>query len=239
MRRLSSLVGLPIALALTISDLCAHDFWIEPEIFMPEPDATISLSLREGVQFKGNTLPYITDMLLDFSKVTDAGREPIKSLLGSDPAATIRVSEGPLLIGYQSAGNFVLLDAEKFNKYLEEEGIEFLREARLARGEDHVPAAENFYRYAKTLMQVGDGGGDLYKTVLGYTLELIPESDPYSLSAGDTLTFKLLLRNEPAAGLLVQAFNRKDPTQIQKVRVDETGHATITLSSAGDWFIKA
>jgi hypothetical protein len=232
-------VGLLAASFLLISDLHAHDFWIEPDTFTPGPGAEVEVSLREGVEFKGDTVPYLTDGFVDFSQITDDGRRPVKSRLGDDPAATIRVSEGPLLLGYQSSGNYVLLEAEKFNKYLEDEGIEFLRDIRRSRGEDDSPAQENFYRCAKALMQVGGSGGDLYKTALGYTLELIPETDPYSLSVGDTLTFRVLLRDEPAAGLLVQAFNRKDPTQIEKVRVDEAGRAAITLSSAGVWLVKA
>ena len=39
-------------------------------------------------------------------------------------------------------------------------------------------------------------------------LELIPEQNPYAMAVGDDLTFRLLLRGEPAAGLLVQAFTQ-------------------------------
>lgn len=232
-------LGKLIAGLTLMSELGAHDFWIEPDAFMPEPGTEVSVSLREGVEFKGNTLPYITEWFADFSRVTDAGREQVRSLLGSDPAASITVSEGSLLLGYQSAGNFVALEAEKFNAYLDEEGIAYLRDVRRARGEDDQPAPENFYRCAKALLQAGETKGELYKQHLGYTLELVPEADPYTLSAGDNLTFKVLLRGKPATGLLVQAFSRADPSQIEKVRVDVDGRATVALTSAGIWFVKA
>jgi uncharacterized GH25 family protein len=227
------------ALLLTVSGVSAHDFWVEPNNFRPESAADIEVSLRQGVAFKGDTLPYISDWFDDFSQVTNEGRVPVSSVLGNDPAAILVVKPGPLLLGYQSERSFVELDAAKFNLYLEHEGIEFIRAERQARGEDDDPAPEYFIRCAKTLLQSGDVSGDVYKTVLGYTLELVPEQDPYGLTVGDELSFRLSYRNEVPEGLLIQAFTRDDPETIQKVRTDAGGRATITLDRPGVWLVKA
>jgi uncharacterized GH25 family protein len=229
-----------LTLLLIASSASAHDFWVEPNEFMPASASEVQISLREGVAFKGNTLPYITDWFRDFSQVSNSGRLPVESMLGNDPAATLVIKPGPLLLGYQSVRSFVELDAAKFNQYLEHEGIEFIRAERQARGEDDQPAPEYFVRCAKTLLQSGPAtSGDVYKTVLGYTLELVPESNPYELEAGDELGFQLWYRNEPAEGLLIQAFTRDDPDSIQKVRTDADGHGVITVDRAGVWLIKA
>ena len=221
----------------------AHDFWIEPDNFTPAPAEPVSVSLREGVGFKGNTLPYIDEWFTDFSITTEGGREPIDSVLGDDPAATIQVASGQALLGYQSVRSFVELDAEKFNTYLEHEGIEFIREERRKRGEDNDPAPEYFVRCAKALLQssteASSEGKTAYDKELGYTLELIPLADPYKQTAGNKLGFKLLYRGEPIEGLLLQAFTREQPDVIQKVRTDAAGQAEINLSTTGTWFIKA
>ena len=225
---------------LAVSSASAHDFWVEPNTFTPESASEVEVTLREGVSFKGNTLPYVLEWFDDFSQVTRKGRVPVESRLGNDPAATLVLKPGPLLLGYQSSGNFVELDAEKFNSYLEHEGIEFIREQRIARGEDDLPAPEYFVRCAKTLLQSGaDSSGDVYKEVLGYTLELVPESNPYELAIGDELSFQLWYKNEPAQGLLIQAFTRDDPESVQKVRTDAEGRGVIRVDRAGVWLVKA
>ncbi len=120
-------------------------------------------------------------------------------MLGDDPAATLIAREGPLLIGYRSNRSFVELDAAKFNGYLEEEGIEFIREERRKRGEDNDPAPEYFVRCAKALLQTGPAGTDtVYSTTLGYTLELVALDNPYTLAPGSSMRFKLIYRDKPA-----------------------------------------
>ena len=93
------------------------------------------------------------------------------------------------------------LKAEKFNKYVEEEGIEYIRVERERRGESNSPALENFIRCAKALIQTGSASGNVYREKLGYTLELIPQSDPYQLTKGEALEFELLFRDKPIHGL--------------------------------------
>lgn len=231
-------LGIAALLAL-VAPAMAHDFWVEPEEFQPDVGDSIDIRLREGVGFKGSTLPYINAWFQDFSKVTSFGREDVVSLQGNDPAANIEMPAGAMLLGYQSNRSYVELDAAKFNSYLEHEGIEYIREERIAAGEDDEPAPEFFVRCAKALLQTGAADGEIYKTRLGYRLELMPEANPYDLSAGDELTFQLLWREGPAANLLLQAFTREDPDNIQKIRTDADGRATITLHSSGTWLVKA
>ena len=219
----------------------AHDFWVEPADFRPLPETRVDVRLREGVGFRGNTLPYIKEWFRDFSSVSASGREDVDSLPGNDPAATLRVAAGGLLLGYESQRNFTTLEPELFNQYLEEEGIEFIRAERIAAGEDDEAAPEYFVRCAKALLHAGDVRADdrTWATVMGYRLELVPTENPYRKVPGNALTFELLLGNAPAEGLLLQAFTREDPERIQRIRTDAAGRATIELHSPGTWLVKA
>ena len=228
-----------IAILAPLQFSFAHDFWIEPDRFSPEPGDQVEIRLRQGMAFKGDTLPYINEWFLDFSRVTADGREDVISIPGDDPAARLPAPDGAMLIGYLSKRAFTELPAEKFNRYLEDEGIEFVRQLRIDADEDELPAPEYFVRCAKALVQSGEPGEDVYATELGYRLELIPVTDPYAATPGDSLTFRLLYRGEPAADFLVQAFTRELPESIQRIRTDENGLATIELDSAGVWLIKA
>ena len=236
--RLNSL--LVCAALFACNTVGAHDFWIEPDTFRPAPEASVDLRLREGVDFKGNTLPYIPEWFSDFSRTSTKGREAIESIPGDDPAATVIAPPGALLIGYRSNRAFVELPAEKFNSYLDEEGMEFIRQARIARGEDAESAPEYFVRCAKTLLQTGPAdASEVFATKLGYTLELTPLSNPYRLKAGDKLTFRLDYRGKPASDLLVQAFTADNPTERQRIRTNSRGEAVITLKNPGIWMVKA
>lgn len=217
----------------------AHDFWLEPDVFTPEQSESVAISLRFGVNFKGDTLPYINALFNDFSKTNQSGRSDIQSIQGDDPAANIIASNGAQLIGYQSEPQFVELDAAKFNQYVEEEGIEYIRALRERRNESNSPAPENFVRCAKALIQTGPADQTIYKTELGYTLELIPQSDPYALRTGEKLEFALLYQGKPIDGLQLQAVRKADPNNVQKVRTDINGMASVTINEPGLWLIKA
>jgi Domain of unknown function (DUF4198) len=237
-QRISNLIACAALLASNTG--IAHDFWIEPDNFRPAPEEPVELRLREGVDFKGNTLPFIPEWFSDFSKTTTKGREAIESIPGDDPAAIIVARNGATLIGYRSNRAFVELPAEKFNSYLDEEGMEFIRKERIARGEDDKPAPEYFVRCAKTLLQTGPAdASQVFGTKLGYTLELTPLSNPYSLQAGDKLTFRLDYRGKPARDLLVQAFTAENPTVRQRIRTNSKGEAVVTVTEPGTWMIKA
>ena len=170
---------------------------------------------------RGDTLPYINDLFTDFSLSNKSGRADIQSIQGNDPAATVSATAGAQLLGYQSVPQFVELEAARFNKYVEDEGIEYIRAERERRGESDSPAPENFVRCAKALIQTGPTDHDVYRQKLGYTLELIPQSDPYQLKKGDVLEFELLYQDKPIDGLQLQAVPKADPENVQKVRTDK------------------
>jgi len=216
----------------------AHDFWIETDNFTPPAGENVAVSLHFGVGFDSNTFPYTHSLIDDFSVTDERGRRAIRSTEGSDPAAAINAATGAQLLGYQSKPQFIELDAATFDIYLEEEGIEYIRTERERRGESEAPAAENFIRCAKALIQTGDVTQDIYRQKLGYTLELVPQSDPYQLKLGERIDFVVLYQGKPTEGLLVQALSKANPQLVQKVRTNKSGIASVTMDDQGVWLIK-
>jgi len=98
---------------------------------------------------------------------------------------------------------------------------------------------EKFSRSAKSLVQAGKKRiVDFSLLPLGYQLEIIPLQNPYDMKVSDSLSFQVILDNQPLKNSLITAFTKENPTLKQKVRTDEQGQATITLHSAGKWMIK-
>ena len=221
--------------------LPAHDFWIEPTTLRGVPGEEIGIVLRVGEALSGETVPYINQWFSDYRVVTPSGPEPVDAILGDDPAGTFTPGEpGQYLIGYRSTRDFVEMDPKKFIEYLRAEGLEWVERRRVDEGEDEAPARELYSRCAKSLLEIGDGGlRDAWRLNLGYTLELLPERDPYRLAPGDTLPVRLEYLGEPLAGILVIAFRRDAPDGRIERRSDAAGRVELPLDGAGLWLIKA
>jgi len=219
----------------------AHDFWIEPAHFIADPGDEIPIVLRVGQDLSGDTVPYINDWFSDYRVITPGGPEPIDAMLGDDPAGVVTAVEpGIYLIGYRSTRDFVELPPEKFRSYLRNEGLERIIDRRAESKETDLPARELYSRCAKSLLRIGAGGADdVYRLNLGYTLELMPERNPYALSPGDSLPIVLLYKGKPLADALIVAFASDRADDKIRVRTDADGRVELPLDRPGLWLVKA
>lgn len=222
----------------------AHDFWIEPAAFRPATGTSLPVTLRVGEDFNGTSQPFVPDWFVDFSVSSSAGREPVKGFVGDDPAATLVLkTPGLRLVGYHSTRAFVDLEAGRFDKYLQTEGLESVRELRRRRGQEKANGREYYSRCAKSLVSAGDGPGTAKGTgfdqVLGYPLELIPRANPYALVVGKALPLLLNYEGKPLAGALVIAFTADQPAKRFEARTGRDGTVTLPLDRAGRWLVKA
>ncbi len=219
----------------------AHNFWLESHPFRAGVDQRVDVSVHVGIDMRGNVLPNVPNWYSDFSYVDADGRRPMSGALGDDPAGHLWVRKpGLVVVGYRSTEKSVEMDATLFHTYLLEEGLEKIIAAREASGQSGQPVREVYSRCAKSLVQVaGDSGGDTFRTVLGYTLELVPQVNPYTLRAGDELTVQLLFRGRPLAGARVAALRKEAPETEVATRTDDNGMASVRLPAGGRWQVKA
>ena len=88
------LVTIVAAAVLVAPRLAAHDFWIEPSTFHPEPGSVVSIGLRVGQDFVGDAVRRSSEAIERFY-VRQGGREAIVSGIdGADPAGFLR-TDGP------------------------------------------------------------------------------------------------------------------------------------------------
>ena len=237
-------VGARVALLasmLTAQTALAHDFWIEPQTFRPDPGDRVTISLRVGEDFSGDSQPLVPAWFTDYSVTSPSRTQPVRGRIGDDPAGYfIADDQGSQLIGYRSSRSFVDIDPPTFNDYLDKEGLNWVIERREQRGESEQNAREYFSRCAKSLVRSSSAdSGEGFDTALGYTLELIPLRDPYVLSPGAALPVELRYLGEPIEGLLVIAFTAEDPQTKQQMRTDGNGRAVLQLERPGTWLVKA
>ncbi len=223
----------------------AHDFWIEPASFSPAPDQAVAVRLLVGEHFSGDGVARPAAANMHRFVLVDANRKTSITLpgrIGADPAGLFRLGQpGSYIIGYHGKPNAVELPAEKFNAYLQEEGLDAVLALRAERGQLDQPGREIFSRCAKSLVSAGpaDSAGPVTDHALGFTLELIAEQAPGRLRDGEPLPVRLLYEGRPLAGALVVAFHRADPSHKIGARSDDQGRVRLPLQRSGQWLVKA
>jgi hypothetical protein len=214
--------------------------WIEPTNFSPRSGEIVAVRLRVGQDMLGDPLPRDPALVNQFVVEDAAGRRPVVGRDGTDPAGYVLAGKPDVLvIGYRSNPSAIELPAEKFNQYVKDEGLDAIAALRASRNQTNSPAHELFARCAKSLLLSGSPHEAQGDRRLGFTLELVAERNPYTLSPGGELPVRLTYENHPLAGALVIAMNRGDPMRKQSVRTDGDGRARFKLASAGMWLIKA
>lgn len=235
-----SIACVAFALVITASAL-AHDFWIAPTTFKPGLNTLVGLHLQVGHLPKGDPLPRLEGSFEKFVVVDPSGT--VKDVAGKEaaiPAGIIRVTESGLhIIGYRSRPSPITLDAEKFEAYLREEGMDSIVAEREKRGESSQPGREQFSRAAKTIINVGDGGTTGFDRVLGFRMEIIPEANPCTLKAGDELPLRLVFDGAPLEGAEVHAACAEDPDAVTKFRTDKDGRVRVRIDREGHWLLNS
>lgn len=214
--------------------------WIEPSTFTPGAGEIVGLRHFVGQDLIGDPLPRNPALIDQFLVHDGTGRKPVVGRTGADPAGLIRIAApGLAIVGYRSHPSTVELPAAQFNTYLKEEGLAGVAAARALRNETSAPVRELFSRCAKSLLLTGAAAQTQSDRVLGFTLELTAEQNPYLLRPGDTLPVSLTYEGKPMAGALVVAMNRNDPSARVALRTGKDGRVRLRLPRAGMWLIKA
>lgn len=227
---------------ITASRSYAHDFWIEPSSFRPLVGQTITLRLRVGEHFLGDPVARDPQAIVNFFATDEREVRAVQGVEGSNPAGMLLLRRpGTLMIGYRTRPRPVQLEAEKFEKYLRDEGLERIIAIRASRGEQKKPGSEIFSRSVKALLIVeGKQSTSAFAgKPLGLTLELISETDLSHLPLKSPSRFRLLFNQKPLGGALVKAINRQNPSRTISSRSDAKGRVLLALDSPGEWLVKA
>jgi uncharacterized GH25 family protein len=233
---------LTIAAVLVIgsSPLLAHDLWIDPTTFLPVTGSIVGLKLRVGEGLLGDPIPRNPALISQFVFEDVSGRKPVVGRDGADPAGFLRVATpGLIVVGYHSHPSAVDLTAEKLNQYLREEGLDAVAALRAQRDQTGAGARELFSRCAKSLISSGTPRTTDNDRLLGFTLELVAERNPYATAAGETLPFRLVYEGRPLSGALVVAFSKRHPSHKLSARTDADGRVRFPMTQAGMWLVKA
>jgi len=210
----------------------AHDFWLEPSSFRPPLGQKLELELIVGERFSGDRVLRDGTRILSFvatgATAEKGAQEKILGFDGKTPAGIFRPkAPGLLLVGYQSNGTAIEIEAPKFESYLREEGLDGAAAERQRRGENASKGREVYARWA---------GWD---RVLGFPIEIVPEQNPCTLPKDAELPVRVLFQGKPLANALVGCMPKQDPTQEVRLRTDAEGRVRFAPKLGGAHLLRA
>ena len=197
-------------LSLVVShNVKAHEFWIEPIRFEIASGDLLQAHVRVGQDMKGDSLHYIPEKFEAFNLTAGDATRSVDSRTGDNPAVSEIIPDGGLhVLSYVSIDlELTYSEPGKFEQFLHNEGIEWVKAAHERRNLPAQGFKEAYQRFAKSLVKVGDGVGK--DRALGLELELVVETNPYT-DRGSDIVALLLWRGEPFPEAQISVFRRHD-----------------------------
>ncbi|MFZ6014287.1 MAG: DUF4198 domain-containing protein [Bacteroidota bacterium] len=243
-RRKCSLRKRATALVLLLASsllVHAHEFWMQAEKYILKPGENLLISYKVGENFIGNPVSLKKDRVEKLEIHHLQNVKNLKGLVKEGDKENITLpmnEEGTHMVVMQSTSTFVEMQADTFNAYLEEDGLDDIYALREKTNTLNKDSKEFYSRHTKLLVQVGSKADDTFKKTAGLPIEIIPMKNPYALKVGDRLTFKVLWQGKPLFGALVRVWNRyNNRTTQQNIYALQDGTIEARITSPGPWMV--
>lgn len=236
-----AIVGISLA---SIGGTQAHEFWIEPDASQIAVGESFSATLNVGQDLSGSTYSYLPPRFERFTVTADGSTKPVESRVGDNPALQMRIeSPGLQIIAYQSnIEGLTYTSPEKFQQFLDYEGLDWVLEAHKQRGLPSANFRENYTRFAKSLVQVGPYTVDDSNMdhAVGLPIELVAMNSPFE-PGRDRLNVQLLRSGRPLANIQIATFQRNADRSVSRrlTRSDANGIADILIGGSGFFLVSA
>jgi uncharacterized GH25 family protein len=223
----------------------AHDFWVQPQQYWSQPDASIPVTLQVGHGAERQRSQIRSSRISRFAAFApDGTSHDVRSKLhlrGASDDGQLRFdAPGAYVIVLETDnGGRSALPAHRFNDYARDEGLTPALDYRERAGKMTADTAESYRRVSKAIVQSGavDSGSQAHVTTpLGLVLEIVPERSPYA--GGEDLPVRVFFEGQPLAGALVKLIQLEhDDAPIAERRTDSSGHASFPLTRSGNWLL--
>ncbi|GAB4129311.1 MAG: hypothetical protein OHK0045_07180 [Raineya sp.] len=234
-----------IIIILLLAFICSsHEFWLNPEKFFYQKGETATVLLQVGENFEGS--PW-KGTILRLGLFQPLGEEkPINVEIDTN-RRSIKVplaQEGTNILVLQNKPSKIELEAEKFNAYLKEDGLEEILAYRKQNGLENTSGREIYERCAKLLFKVGKMHDKNFSRMTNLPLEIVPLNNPY---AGDLekqksrkVYFKVYFQGKPVANLSVKFWQKFGNELLkQEAKTSKYGEVTFEFLTKGKIMISA
>jgi hypothetical protein len=217
--------------------------WLESNAFIIKtPGQAVLIRNGNGIIYQRSENAVTTDRLAALVAVGPSGEKaelgtPVANENWLDIPFTPKKA-GNYWVGLASKPRKIRLSGEDFTGYLEHDGIPAIIQERKEKGISDRDEIEQYSKYVKLYLQVGDTGSDNFNEPIGLRIEIIPLKNPYGVKAGGNLPVQVLFKGKPLAGLTLHAGFSGQGEEALAVETDKNGKAQIGIGKPGKWYIR-
>ncbi len=223
----------------------AHDFWINPSNYSVQAGEKTNISIMIGHPEDQNSWAISPHRVVALRSVGPEGISDQQTLVSeTDPKKPMTFSfnrDGVHVLTIETTSAYSELEAEKFNDYLDEEGLTPIKLDRTSKRKMSKPGTEIYSRRGKTIINVGNIGESdpsYVTTPLGLTLEVVPTSNPVRLQDGENLSAHIYYRGQIMSGVNVKLVSLdSDKGQVASQKSDSEGQVFFAKPDAGEWML--
>lgn len=238
MRILAALFALTLALPAP-SRLLAHEFWIEPLAYSIAPGDRLQGTLLNGQEFEGSQLAYLPMRFTRFTLASGMRQGTVENRIGARPALdTEPLAEGLHVISYASVmATLDYAEWEKFLAFAAHKDFADIEARHDARGLSRTDFKEGYWRYAKSLIGVGNGLGRDFRT--GLDVEFVALDNPYTDDLSDGLRVQLFYLEDTLPDSQVELFEKAPDGRVDVTlhRTNAEGIATLPVKAGHSYLI--
>ena len=223
--------------ALQASSVSAHEFWVEPV-------NSKSANMRVGQMMVGENLPYLDRIVLSARHFGPDGEEALGGREGDLPALAVDLSAPGLhVITLETKPAYIVFDTlAEFGDYLGYEGLQNVLTRHEARALPSTEIAEEYWRYARALVQSGPALAGDTDAPVGLRYELVAVTSPFSSTDGQ-VELKLTWEGAAEAGAQIAVFHKGPGADGAVSRAllqsDENGKVTAKVNEPGVYVFNA
>lgn len=236
-------IGAILLAAVSLASVArAHDLWVVPGKFQLKPGEKASLFINSGDRYPESQALLDGARIARFTLHTSAGESPLSNWRadGKSLVSEVSVAEaGTAVVTLELKPQVIRLTAEHFNDYLARDGLPQILRLRAELGEVDQPVFERYAKWAKTILKVGEFEDELWSQPAGIKIEIVPESKPFNLRAGDEISVRVFFDGAPLAGVVVLGGRAGGPAGELRGWTDAQGRASFTLPAAGRFYLHA
>jgi uncharacterized GH25 family protein len=214
----------------------SHEFWLLPSTWFAQPGQPVRVQLCVGEGFRCEPWEAGTSRVTQFSSyVEKKSTHHLASLQkhGLDSLWLYFEQPGTHLVALSTNSKLIELAADKFDAYLEEDGLEHIRALRRERGQTDRPGRELYRREAATLIQVGTQPSHVFFDSTSFELRILPEKNPLLSASTDSLGFQIQFKGQPLTNALVRHWHHDAAGEpvVQFKKSDALGRVRFQLNA--------
>ncbi len=233
-----------VLVAALASTLLARDMFLKLERYFLEPDAAVTVPLLNGT-FSTSENSIARPRIADIAVLGPVGRATfdttVVSARNDSTFFALRTgAAGTYVIGVSTRPNIIAMTGEQFHEYLNEEGLGHVIAARQQTGTARDSVREQYAKYVKAIVQVGDAPSESFGAALGYAAELLPLDNPYDWKRGGSLRFRAVVNGAPVPGLtVISGGHTPSGADLPRRELQTAPDGVVTLrpSGPGVWYL--